>query len=79
MLIDTHCHIHDSDYLLGADEVIERAHEAGVMEMICIGSNKVDSVQAVWTAQANRGFPEALQRPAVKSAAAFTDTVIWSL
>lgn len=47
MLIDTHCHIHDADYPLNANEVIERAHLAGVDKMICIGTNVVDSKLAL--------------------------------
>jgi len=48
MLIDTHCHIHDFNlYTLNPDETIIRAHEAGVMQMICIGTNVTDSRVAV--------------------------------
>jgi TatD DNase family protein len=43
MLIDTHCHIHESDYPLDKDEAINRAHQAGVMQMICVGTNTADS------------------------------------
>lgn len=55
MLIDTHCHIYDNDYSLDVEEVIERAHQAGVMEIICIGSNKQDSLQAVEFAKNHGG------------------------
>ena len=47
MLIDTHCHIHESDYPIHGDDVIERAHNAGVMQMICIGTNISDSQLAI--------------------------------
>lgn len=47
MLIDTHCHIHDLDYPISADEVIEHAHQAGVMQMICIGTSVDDSIRAL--------------------------------
>ena len=47
MLIDTHCHIHDPDYPYNGDEVINRAHEAGVMQIICIGTNEKNSSQAI--------------------------------
>jgi TatD DNase family protein len=47
MLIDTHCHIHDPDYPFNGDEVISRAHTAGVMQMICVGTNEVNSNQAI--------------------------------
>ena len=43
MLIDTHCHIHEASYPLNVAEVINRAHLAGVMQMICIGTNVADS------------------------------------
>ena len=46
MLIDTHCHIHES-YELPLDEVLERAHEAGVDEYICIGTSEESSRQAI--------------------------------
>jgi TatD DNase family protein len=47
MLIDTHCHIHDVDYPLNGDEVIARAHQAGVMKMICIGTDPDNSRRAI--------------------------------
>jgi TatD DNase family protein len=47
MLIDTHCHIHESDYPIDGDEVIAHARDAGVMEMVCIGSNTQTSREAV--------------------------------
>lgn len=47
MLIDTHCHIHWADYLLDADEVIKRAHENGVLKMICVGTDEATSKLAI--------------------------------
>lgn len=47
MLIDTHCHIHDSDYPLDIEQVIARAHLAGVTQMICIGTSSVNSQLAM--------------------------------
>jgi TatD DNase family protein len=47
MLIDTHCHIHDTDYSLDVTEVIRRANNANVNKMICIGTNVVDSKLAI--------------------------------
>ena len=55
MLIDTHCHIHDADYPLDASETIERAHNAGVMQMICIGTSELDSRQAIEFASNHEG------------------------
>lgn len=37
-LIDTHCHIHES-YPFTVTETIERAKEAGVEKMVCVGTN----------------------------------------
>lgn len=47
MLIDTHCHIHDPNYPLPVDEVLQRAREAGVEKMICVGTDVENSRQAV--------------------------------
>lgn len=46
MLIDTHCHIHES-YELPIDDVLHRAHEAGVDTMICVGTSVESSRLAV--------------------------------
>lgn len=56
MLIDTHCHIHDVDYPLEISGVIERAHQAGVDQMICIGTNVVDSKLAIEFASRHDGI-----------------------
>lgn len=55
MLIDTHCHIHESDYPLDRDEIINRAHKAGVMQMICVGTNVVNSAGAIEFASKHDG------------------------
>ena len=47
MLVDTHCHIHDPDYPHNGEEVVSRAHQAGVMQMICVGTNVDNSNQAI--------------------------------
>ena len=47
MLVDTHCHIHESSYPLDRDEAINRAHLAGVDKMICVGIDIESSRQAV--------------------------------
>ncbi len=55
MLIDTHCHIHSSDYPLDCVEVINRAHENGVGQIVCIGTDIDDSRQAIDFASKNDG------------------------
>lgn len=47
MLIDTHCHIHDADYSLDKDEVVKRAHDAGIIKIICVGSSETSSREAI--------------------------------
>lgn len=47
MLIDSHCHIHDSDYPIDADEAIARAKKSGVEQLICIGTDADNSHQAI--------------------------------
>lgn len=47
MLIDTHCHIHESDFPLDTGEVIDRAHKVGVAQIICVGTNTADSKLAL--------------------------------
>lgn len=46
-LVDTHCHIHETSYPLAVDEVMARAHDAGVGQMICVGTNVQSSRDAV--------------------------------
>lgn len=46
-LIDTHCHIHSSDYKLDGDEVYARSVKEGVFKMICVGTDIEDSKLAV--------------------------------
>lgn len=55
MLIDTHCHIHEP-YELPIDEVIERAHEAEVRQMICVGTAEESSHQAVTFSELHEGI-----------------------
>ncbi len=46
MLIDTHCHIHDSDYAISADDVLAHAKACGVQKMITIGTTPANSQEA---------------------------------
>lgn len=47
MLIDTHCHIHESNYPLDIGDVLARARHHGVNQMICVGTNEQSSKEAV--------------------------------
>lgn len=46
-MVDTHCHIHSADYPLAPNEVIARAHLAGVSRLLCVGTDADDSRSAV--------------------------------
>lgn len=56
MLIDTHCHIHDFDYPLSQDQVIDDAKKTGVKKMICIGTDVDNSKQALLFADKREGI-----------------------
>ncbi len=45
--VDTHCHIHDSEYTLPEKEVRDRAAAAGVTRLICVGTDERTSAEAV--------------------------------
>lgn len=55
--IDTHCHIHDETFFKSSDmplhEIIADAKRAGVMQMICVGTDVESSRQAL---QASRNY-----------------------
>jgi len=51
MLIDTHAHLDYTDYDPDRDEVVARAHAAGVTEIISIGTRIDSSARAVALAQ----------------------------
>lgn len=50
MLIDTHCHIHES-YKLPLDDALQNARDAGVEQMICVGTDEESSRQAIEAAE----------------------------
>jgi len=54
MLIDTHCHIHES-YELSISEVLQRAVDADVLEYICVGTSEKSSKEAIDFAVKNTG------------------------
>ncbi len=47
-LIDTHCHLHDREFFTEeqAEEMLVRANERGVKQIICIGTSHEDSMHA---------------------------------
>lgn len=55
MLIDTHCHIHEANYPLSADDVLKRAHIADVTRMICVGTSEQSSADAIGFAETHDG------------------------
>ena len=50
-LIDTHCHIHDSEFLekydVGPDDLIANASKSGVDTVVCVGTSVKSSQEAV--------------------------------
>ena len=60
MLVDTHCHIHESSYPLDSIEVLKRAREAGVEKLICVGTNEQSSREAVLFASHHEGVYAAI-------------------
>jgi len=53
MLVDTHCHIHESDFPLPIVEVLEHAQVADVQKMICVGTSEKSSREAIDFANAH--------------------------
>lgn len=53
--VDTHCHIHFSDYELDAGEVIAAAQADGVTRMLCVGCTLSDSKLGVQMAAQHDG------------------------
>lgn len=54
-LIDTHCHIHDSEFYPDSrEEVYQQSREAGVF-MLCVGTDERSSVEAVAFAKTHEG------------------------
>lgn len=49
-LVDTHCHIHDSEfaekYDVSAEEILNRAKNAGVNKLVCVGTSVKSSKEA---------------------------------
>lgn len=54
MLVDTHCHIHES-YELPVDEVLLQSQDDSVTQLICVGTSEASSEQAIIFADAHEG------------------------
>jgi TatD DNase family protein len=54
--VDTHCHIHASDYSLDTTEVIAAGAVIGVTKAICVGTDEHDSAEAVSFVQDKQGL-----------------------
>jgi TatD DNase family protein len=54
MFIDTHCHIHESNYPLDITETLKHAHDNGVDQLICVGTNLDSSRQAIEFSQQHK-------------------------
>lgn len=50
-MIDTHCHVHDRKFDEDRDEVVVRAHDAGVAALLTVGEDIADSRRAIAIAQ----------------------------
>ena len=44
---DTHCHIHETDFPLPVNEVLERAANTGINKLMCVGTSVDDSKIAI--------------------------------
>lgn len=51
MLIDSHCHLHDSRFDPDRPEVIQRARESGVVRMVTVGTDLETSRRAIGLAR----------------------------
>ena len=50
---DTHAHLGFPGFAADLPSVIERAHEAGIVKIICIGTDLETSARAIQIAEAN--------------------------
>lgn len=57
-LIDTHCHLHDREFFTSeqAEEMLERAYKNNVKQIVCIGTDPEDSMQACDFANAHENI-----------------------
>lgn len=62
-MIDTHCHIHSSDYPLDGRQALANARDAGLATLLCVGTSAEDSRRAVDFANANNVYCSIAQHP----------------
>lgn len=55
ILIDTHCHIHDSEFYPDSREAVYQESRDSGVEMLCVGTSESSSMEAVAFAQAHPG------------------------
>jgi TatD DNase family protein len=55
ILIDSHCHLHSTNYIEGKEAVLERARAVGVNRLVCIGTDVEDSKLAARFAAQHKG------------------------
>lgn len=55
-LVDTHCHIHDSEFSFDQKSIFESAIKSDVLQMICIGTSAASSQMAVDYVQDKTGL-----------------------
>src|SRR5690554_1973503 len=59
-LFDTHCHLNDEAFAEDQEQVVEKAHEAGVEEMMVVGYDLPSSRRALKMTEGHRGVYAAL-------------------
>ena len=73
MLVDSHCHLQDSQFESDRDEVLDRARQAGVSAFVVIGTD----LESSWRAVDNTtrfGSPQAFTPTTPKT----WTTVLWA-
>jgi TatD DNase family protein len=56
MLVDTHCHIHESDYPLPLGDVLKRAADANVGKLLLVGTSEQSSEDAIKLAKQHKNL-----------------------
>ncbi|HIA91992.1 TPA: TatD family deoxyribonuclease [Candidatus Saccharibacteria bacterium] len=62
-MIDTHCHIHDTEFFENGTVVLDRAFQAGVQTVVCIGTTAKDSQEAAAFAAEHDVWAAVAQHP----------------